>query len=382
MRMPNSARVGRLVVLGLAMSLVLALCSFSSASAAGSGGSTYSVMLENILSGAQASATADSTPAFQAAFHGTKAKLIVCDDMGTNAGNLICQHQAVQDHVAAILAAHQVDETVANQAGIPVVGVTDATSRVSFETSGAPALFAGMAVALYKQGCRKLGFVATEGAEIYQTQVSKAEPWKSVTTSYLPIASPDVTAPIAKMKSAGVQCIAEVSLPAQITQVVTAVHQANLKVPVIVPGIIVTPQIIQSLGSLANGMLEVVSSPDPSFSSAAITAVTKKIKAYDPKATVQQTELLGYVFAQIILDAAANIKGPVNASSMMKSLNKLRNANTAGIIPTISMIPRVPANDRRDFDTNIQTYKIENGRLTDASGWINVGTQLDRAVGK
>ena len=381
MRILSSARVGSLAVLGLAISLIVALCSSGSASASGSGGSTYSIMLENILSGAQVSATASSTPAFQAAFHGTKAKLIVCDDKGTDAGNLLCQHQAVQDHVAAIHAAHQVDETVASQAGIPVVGVTDATSNVSFETSGAPALFVGMAVALYKEGCRKLGFVATEGAEIYQTQVSKAEPWKSVTTAYLPINAPDVTAPIATMKSAGVQCIAEVSLPAQITQVVTAVHQADLKVPVIVPGIIVTPQIISSLGSLADGMQEVVSSPDPSFPTAAIKTVTKKIKTYDPKAAVQQTELLGYVFGQIILDAAANVKGPVNASSMMKSLNHLRDANTDGIIPPISMVPRTPANDRRDFDTNIQTYKIENGRLTAPSGWINVGTQLDTAVG-
>jgi ABC-type branched-subunit amino acid transport system substrate-binding protein len=379
--MPISARIGNLAVLGLAMSLLIALCSFSSASASSSGGSTYSVMLENILSGAQVSATASSTPAFQAAFHGTKAKLIVCDDKGTDAGNLLCQHQAVVDHVSVILAAHQVDETVANQAGIPVVGVTDGTSNVSFETSGAPALFVGMAVALYKQGCRKLGFVATEGAEIYQTQVSKAEPWKSVTTSYLPINAPDVTAPIATMKSAGVQCIAEVSLPAQITQVVTAVHQANLKIPLIVPGIIVTPQIIQSLGSLANGLLEVVSSPDPTFPTAAIKAVTKKIKAYDPHAAVQQTQLLGYVFCQLVLDAAANIKGPVTASSMMKALNHLRNANTDGIIPPLSMIPRSPANDHRDFDTNIQTYKIENGRLTAPSGWLNVGPQLDRAVG-
>jgi hypothetical protein len=380
--MPIYARIGSVAVLGLAISLVVALTgSFASASASSSGGSTYSVMLENILSGAQLSTTGTSTPAFQAAFHGTKAKLIVCDDKGTDAGNLLCQHEAVVDHVAVIIAGHQVDETVANQAGIPVVGVTDGTSKVSFETSGAPALFVGMAVALYKEGCRKLGFVATEGAEIYQTQVSKSEPWKSVTTSYLPINAPDVTAEIATIKSAGVQCIAEVSLPAQITQVVTAVHQADLKVPLIVPGIIVTPQIISSLGSLANGLLEVVSSPDPTFPTPAIKAVTKKIKAYDPKAAVQQTELLGYVFAQIVLDAAAKVKGPVTASSMMKALNSLRDANTDGIIPPISMIPRVPANDHRDFDTNIQTYKIESGHLTTPSGWINVGTELDRAVG-
>ena len=53
-RILSSARVGSLAVLGLAMSLVVALCSSGSASASGSGGSTYSVMLENILSGPQA----------------------------------------------------------------------------------------------------------------------------------------------------------------------------------------------------------------------------------------------------------------------------------------------------------------------------------------
>ena len=183
------------------------------------------------------------------------------------------------------------------------------------------------------------------------------------------------------MSSAGVQCIAEVTLPAQIVQLVTAVHQANLKVPVIVPGIIVTQQIIQSLGSLANGLLEVVSSPDPSFPTPAITAVTDKIKAYDPSAAVQQTELLGYVFCQIVLDAAANVTGPVTASSMMTALANLRNANTDGIIPSISMVTRAPANDRRDFDTNIQTYTIQNGRLTQPSGWLDVGSELDLAVG-
>src|ERR1700758_860417 len=118
--MPISARVRSLAVLGLATSLVGASCSSSSPSASGgstgSGGSTYSVMFENVLSGPQVSATAASTPAFQAAFNGTKAKLIVCDDKDTPAGNLICQHQAVQDHVAVIIPGHQVDESVANQA--------------------------------------------------------------------------------------------------------------------------------------------------------------------------------------------------------------------------------------------------------------------------
>lgn len=371
-------------MLGLAMCLILFGAVYSKQSAFASGSSTqstYSVMLENILSGPQLSVTGDSTPAFRAAFHGTNAKLIVCDDMDTAAGNLSCQHEAVVDHVAAIIPGHQVDESTANQAGIPVVGVTDGTSPVSFEVSGAPALFAGMAVELYKNGCRKLGFVATEGAQIYETQVAKSEPWKSVTVQYLPIAAPDLSATVATLRGAGVQCIAEVSLPSQITQLVTALHEAGLKVPIIVPGIIVTPQLIQSLGSSGNGLLEVVSSPDPSIPNASVTAVTKKIKAYDPSTQVTQSELLGWAFCQIILDAAAKVHGPVTASSMMKALNSLRNASTDGIIPPISMIPRVPAGDHRDFDANIQTYKIENGKVTDPSGWLNVGSELDRAVG-
>ena len=90
----------------------------------------------------------------------------------------------------------------------------------------------------------------------------------------------------------------------------------------IVPGIIVTQQIIQSLGSLANGLLEVVSSPDPTFPTAAIKSSRKRSKPMTRSAAVQQTELLGYVFCQIVLDAAANVKGPVTASSMMTSLNQ------------------------------------------------------------
>jgi len=65
---------------------------------------------------------------------------------------------------------------------------------------------------------------------------------------------------------------------------------------------------------------------------------------------------------------------------MLTALNNLRNANTDGIIPPISMVPRGPANDRRDFDTNIQTYTIENGHLINPSGWVDVGAALDRSV--
>ena len=129
MRKPISARIGGLAVLGVAMTLAVGLCSSGSASASDSGGSTYSVMLENILSGAQVSATASSTPAFQAAFHGTKAKLIVCDDKGTDCRQLALPARGGPGPCRGDPRGHQVDETVANQAGIPVVGVTDGTLK-------------------------------------------------------------------------------------------------------------------------------------------------------------------------------------------------------------------------------------------------------------
>ena len=53
------------------------------------------------------------------------------------------------------------------QSNIPVVGVANDTSPQSFDVSAQQGLFAGMAVALQKKGCKNIGQVIDEGGESY-----------------------------------------------------------------------------------------------------------------------------------------------------------------------------------------------------------------------
>jgi hypothetical protein len=62
---------------------------------------------------------------------------------------------------------------------------------------------------------------------------------------------------------------------------------------------------------------------------------------------------------------------------MLTALDKLRNASTDGLLPPISTTPQAKASDRRDFDTYVQSFVLQHGRLTDASGYFNILPQLN-----
>jgi hypothetical protein len=170
------------------------------------------------------------------------------------------------------------------------------------------------------------------------------------------------------------------TLAAQIPQVLTAMKQANLRVPVSLPGIILTSSVIRSLGSLSDGLIEVVSSPDPNDPAPAVKTVTDKLHAYSAKLQVTQNSLALWYTAKVIQDAADNVHGTVNAASMLTALNALRNANTDGLIPPISMIAPV-AKYPRVFNTQVQTYVLQAGKATKPGGWVDVKDQLAAAAG-
>jgi hypothetical protein len=316
---------------------------------------------------------------FKAAFAGTPARVIICDDQGTTTGNITCEHDATTDH-AAVFAVTQTnqDQSLVDQARIPVVGVTNDTSPESFDVSAQQALFVGMAVALHKEGCNRIGTLIDEGGQSYAAQVAQAVKWQSVTDSFMSLAAPDLSPNIAKLVDAHVQCVDLASIGTQIPQVMIAMKQAKLKVPLAIPGIIVTPSVAESLGSLGNGMIEVVSTPDPS--SPAVAAVTKAVHAVNPKARIDATSLSSWVLAKIILDGAANVHGTVTNSALLLALNNLRSASTDGLLPPLSMKPQSNPAARRDFDTYVQSFVLENGKMTRPSGFFNVAKQINEAL--
>ena len=139
---------------------------------------------------------------------GTPVTINVCDDQGTTTGNIDCEHEAVADNAALFVVTQaSQDQSLVDASNIPVVGVANDTSPQSFDVSAEQGLFAGMAVALQKKGCKNIGQVIDEGGESDGDQVAKAVKWQSVTDAYIPLTAPDLSPDIVKLTQAHVQCI-------------------------------------------------------------------------------------------------------------------------------------------------------------------------------
>ena len=365
-----------------AAGLVLALCSWSEAASAAvrAHSAPYTVVIDDQLTGSTGSGAGGAQPeafsAFKAAMAGKGVTVDICDNQGTSTGNIDCEHQAITDHAAVFVPLNaNLDQSLVDQAGIPVVGVANDTAPQSFDISAQQGLFVGMGVALAKKGCKRLGIVIDEGGQAYASQVADAEKWQSVTDAFIPLAAPDLSPDIAKLVQAHVQCVVAASLDSQIPQILTAMQQAHLKVPTALPGIILTSSVIGSLGSLSNGLIAVESTPSPT--SAAVSDVTKEMHAVNKGIKVDSASLTAYALAKLIADGAAEVHGRVTSASMLAGLDKLRNASTDGLLPPISTTAQAKASDRRDFDTYVQSFVLHNGKLTDASGYFNILPQLN-----
>jgi Periplasmic binding protein len=345
-------------------------------------GPSYTIVYETQLGGSAngRGVVANEAPqAFKAVFAGSPVTINVCDDQGTTTGNIDCEHQAVTDHAAVFVATQaSQDQSLVDNANIPVVGVANDTSPQSFDVSAQQGLFAGMAVALQKKGCTRIGQVIDEGGETYGDQVAKAIKWKSVTNAYISPTAPDLSPDIAKLVQGHVQCVDMAMLPAQIPQALTAMKQAKLSVPIALPGIILTPAVVSSLGSLGNGLVEIISTP-PSNSPAA-TAVAKKMHAVNKGIKVDDASLDSWAIGRIVQDGAANVHGTVTNTSLLAALNKLRNASTDGLLPPLSMKPQSNPAAARDFDTYVEAVILKNGQKTQPSGFFNVGPQINTAL--
>ena len=365
-----------------ACGLVLAAGSWGNVASAAqrAGSAPYTVVIDDQLTGSTGSGAGGAQPeafsAFKAAMAGKGVTVDVCDNKGTTTGNIDCEHQAVSDHAAVFAPLNaNLDQSLVDEAGIPVVGVANDTAPQSFDISAQQGLFVGMGVALAKKGCKRLGIVIDEGGQAPAAQTAAAAKWQSVTDAFIPLAAPDLSPDIGKLVQAHVQCVVAASLDSQIPQIVTAMQQAHLKVPTAFPGIILTSQVLASLGSLSNGLIAVESTPSPT--SGAVANVTKKMHAVNKSIKVDAASLTACALAKIIADGAAGVHGPVTSASMLAALDKLQNASTDGLLPPISMKPQAKASDRRDFDTYVQSFVLHNGKLTDASGYINILPQLN-----
>ncbi len=116
----------------------------------------YTVVIDDQLTGSTGAGAGGAQPeafsAFKAAMAGKGVTVDICDNKGTTTGNIDCEHQAVSDHAAVFTPLNaNLDQSVVDEAGIPVVGVANDTAPQSFDISAQQGLFVGMGVALAKR---------------------------------------------------------------------------------------------------------------------------------------------------------------------------------------------------------------------------------------
>jgi len=374
------------MALSLAVLTVASLISISAAPAGAATGKSYKIMVIGSLSGVASYQIPEIVPAAKAFFHKADPNVTVlsCDDQFTESDALDCEHEAVTDGVAAVIGGFAYlaeNESIIEAAGIPAVGTTDSTSSVSFSISNSNGLYAGIGGGLWQAGCKKLGILYLDGTQALATAIVGNFKWKSVTYSVIPDNAPDLSSPVAKLAQANVQCIALSAEPNQVIQAMTAIKQAGLKnVKVAMVEAVLTPQVLSALGSEANGLISIEGNVDPLSGAPVVKTITSQMKAVDPSAPVSSAAIISWASADVISQAAAKITGTINAASMVKALNGLRNVSTDGALPTLSMTQLPNPAFKRFFSHYAIDYQIENGKPKLLANWYDLSSALGKTA--
>jgi Periplasmic binding protein len=370
------------MAMSVAIVTVASLISIGGSPAGAASGKAYKVMVIGSLSGVASYQVPEIVPAAKAFFHKNDPNVTVlsCDDQFSASDALDCEHDAVVDGVSAVIggfAELAENESILEAAGIPTIGTTDTTSSVSFGMSNGTGLYAGIGVGLSKTGCKRLGILYLDGTQVLANAIVGNFKWKSVTYSVIPANAPDLSAPVAKLAEANVNCIAISTEPNQVIQAMTAIKQAGLKnVKVGMVEAILTPQVLSALGSESNGMISIEGNIDPLSGAPVVKTITSEMKAVDPSAPVTSAAIISWASADVLFQAANKVKGTVNAASMLKALNGLRNVSTDGAYPPLSMIQLKNPAFKRFFGHYAIDYQIENGKPKALTSWYDLTSAL------
>jgi ABC-type branched-subunit amino acid transport system substrate-binding protein len=320
----------------------------------------------------------------KAGVKGANVDVLSCDSQGQAAEGEACAKKAVDEGVAAVVIGFsQGGSDILKAANIPVIGNAPSTTDPNaFAVSSAFALYAANGVALAQSGCKKLGILYLDGTDSLVDFVKKgAESAGAKEVARAPIAAnaPDLTPAIAKLTGAGAQCVALSVIPSQVVQAVTAINQSGKKLTMAAVSAILTPDVLKSLGDLANGILVVDSFQNAADPAKGMKKVTKQIKAVDSSADITEVGLIDYVSGRLIAAALKNVTGDVTPASLTTALNGLRDVSVDGIIHTYSSIAPDNPDYARFFNHYGISYKIVKGVPTRQGTFFDLSKVLAAA---
>jgi ABC-type branched-subunit amino acid transport system substrate-binding protein len=312
----------------------------------------------------------ETVPAVKGALQGFPGvQVITCDSKGTAGAAQSCERQAVQENVSAVIIGFKTTQTseILNKAGIPVLGNAEPTVSNSFTAISSFASYAAMGVGLKKEGCEKLGILYLDGSDFLIDYIKKgfeSQGGQEVARSAVPATAPDLTPAVAKITGSGAQCVALSLPPTQVAQAVTAIKQSGKKLQMAGISAVLTKQVLNSLGSLTDGLIIVDSQLNPNDKAPGLDAVKADMKNFDSKAPLTQVGIMTWVSAKVLGAALQKVQGPVTPVSLTAALNGLRNVDTQGVTPPWSSVELPNPAFKRYFNHYGINYKIVDGKPT------------------
>jgi hypothetical protein len=305
-----------------------------------------------------------------------------CDAKGVSAAFLDCEQKAISDKVDAVVlgfAAGGQDMSVLTKSGIPLIGSGDAHSANSYPVSESFSEFVVLGAGLYEAGCRKLGILYLDGSDFlvkYIKESFEAKGGKEVARAAVGANTADLTPAVAKLTGAGAECIAVSLAPSGAAQALTAIKQSGQSPLVGSISAVFSQQVIDSLKSLADGLLVVDVQLNAADNAPGITAAAQAMHSVDSKAKMTQQAVTAYVAASLVATALPKVSGEVTSSSFATALNGLRNVDLGGVIHPWSTISLDSTTFPRVFNHYGLNYKISGGKPVRQGGFYDIGPLL------
>ena len=272
----------------------------------------------------------------QGGLGGHPVKLITCDDKGDATTGANCARTAVQDNAVAVVEGISLEGAtilpVLNASKIPailspVVPADFTNTDAYLKDGGTVALWSSLGIILAKSGCQKIAVLydsvnpgsTPAPAEVTAALQTLGGSAKVVASIGVPESSPNLTAAIGEVTSAGADCMAWALTPTQGVAAYQAVKQSSdpsIKIAVIGPDF--PNAVAQQLGSLAKNTLVTNFQYLPGSRQAADFVSVMNKGGEKIQSSYAQNVYIGF---KILQSALKGHSGPLTAATVTKALN-------------------------------------------------------------
>jgi ABC-type branched-subunit amino acid transport system substrate-binding protein len=194
-----------------------------------------------------------------------------------------------------------------------------------------------------------------------------------VARAAVPLNAIDLAPSVGKLTRAGATCIAVSLAPAAAAQALTAIKQSGKKLTVASVSAVFSQALIKSLGpALTDGLIVVDQQTSPGDDTPGIAAIKADLASQNSDAPLTQIGITSWVAAKLIAAALPQVRGQVDARSLLTALNGLRNVDLKGVVhPWSSIELKAPAY-RRLFNHYGITYTINNLKWTRSGDFFDL----------